>query len=63
LIDTLYDAGVKLGASFAAPIDQLGADEKTALEFQRAASRLVEMQSADYLAAPRKVAGGVRGEV
>ena len=54
LIDTLYDAGVKLGASFAAPIDRLGADDKTALEFQRAASRLVEMQSEDYLAAPRK---------
>ena len=54
LIDTLYDAGVKLGASFAAPIDRLAADDKTALEFQRAASRLVEMQSEDYLAAPRK---------
>jgi cell division protein ZapE len=54
LIDTLYDAGVKLGASFAVPIDQLGADDKTAAEFQRAASRLFEMQSSDYLAAPRK---------
>ncbi len=54
LIDTLYDAGVKLGASFAVPIDQLGADDKTAAEFQRAASRLAEMQSSDYLGAPRK---------
>ena len=54
LIDTLYDAGTKLGASFVVPIDQLGADDKTAAEFQRAASRLAEMQSADYLAAPRK---------
>jgi len=54
LLDTLYDAGTKLGASFAVPIDQLGADDKTAAEFQRAASRLAEMQSADYLAAPRK---------
>jgi len=54
LVDTLYDAGVKLGASFAVPIDQLGADDKTATEFERAASRLVEMQSDDYLGAPRK---------
>jgi cell division protein ZapE len=54
LIDTLYDAGVKLGASFAVPIDQLGGNAATAKEFQRAASRLMEMQSADYLGAPRK---------
>lgn len=56
LIDTLYDAGVKLGASLAVPPDQLGADEKTAVEFQRAASRLAEMQSEAYLSAPRKAA-------
>jgi cell division protein ZapE len=54
LIDTLYDAGVKLGASFAVPIDRLGGNAATAKEFQRAASRLAEMQSAEYLAAPRK---------
>jgi len=54
LIDTLYDAGVKLGASFAVPIDQLDDDPRTALEFQRAASRLAEMRSDDYLRAPRK---------
>ena len=56
LIDTLYDMGVKLGASFAVPLDELGHDDKTRAEFARAASRLVEMQSAEYLAAPRKVA-------
>jgi len=56
LIDTLYDAGVKFGASFAVPIDQLGADDKTAKEFERAASRLAEMQSDDYLGAARKAA-------
>jgi cell division protein ZapE len=54
LLDGLYDAGVKLGASFAVPIDQLGDDDKTAFEFARAASRLAEMQSADYLNSPRK---------
>ena len=56
LIDTLYDLGVKLGASFAVPLDELGHDDKTRAEFARATSRLVEMQSAEYLAAPRKVA-------
>jgi cell division protein ZapE len=50
LIDDLYDRGVKLGASFAAPLDQLASDERTAFEFQRTVSRLIEMQSEDYLA-------------
>jgi len=59
LLDTLYDAGVKLGASFAVPIDQLGGNAATAKEFQRAASRLAEMQSAEYLRAPRKHGGGL----
>jgi cell division protein ZapE len=54
LVDTLYDRGVKLAASFAAPLDDLGQDDKTRFEFQRTVSRLIEMQSADYLAAPHK---------
>ena len=49
LIDSLYDRGVKLAASFAVPLEQLGADDKTAFEFQRTLSRLTEMQSEDYL--------------
>ena len=56
LIDTLYDRGVKLGASFAAPLDQLAAGRRKAAEFQRTASRLIEMQSADYCEAPHKAA-------
>src|SRR5690606_29364390 len=54
LIDTLYDRGVKLAASFAVPLDELGQDEKTQREFERTVSRLVEMQSAAYLEAPHK---------
>ncbi len=56
LVDTLYDRGVKLAASFAVPLDELGQDDRTQFEFQRTVSRLIEMQSVDYLAAPHKAA-------
>jgi cell division protein ZapE len=54
LVDTLYDRGVKLAASFAAPLDELGHDGKTKAEFARCVSRLIEMQSAQYLAAAHR---------
>jgi len=54
LIDTLYDRGDKLVASFEMDLDALSLDDKTAFEFQRTISRLTEMRSKDYLAAPRK---------
>lgn len=56
LVDTLYDRGIKLAASFAVPLDDLGQDDRTRFEFQRTVSRLIEMQSADYLSAPHKAA-------
>lgn len=52
LIDTLYDRGCKLAASFAAPLEELSGDDKTAFEFQRTLSRLMEMRSLKYLGAP-----------
>ena len=54
LVDTLYDRGIKLAASFAVPLDELGRDDKTRAEFARCVSRLMEMQSADYLAAAHR---------
>ncbi|MBU1173937.1 MAG: AFG1 family ATPase [Alphaproteobacteria bacterium] len=52
LVDTLYDRGVRLAAGFAAPLDDLSSDERISFSFARCRSRLAEMQSADYLAAP-----------
>ena len=54
LVDTLYDRGVKLAASFAVPLDDLAQDDRTHFEFQRTISRLIEMQSVDYLTAAHK---------
>jgi cell division protein ZapE len=61
LVDTLYDRGVKFAASFAVPLDELGQDDKTKAEFARCVSRLVEMQSAEYLAAPHRGGEAIAG--
>jgi len=50
LIDTLYDRGVKLVASFEVELTELSGDKNTAFEFKRTASRLREMASKEYLA-------------
>jgi cell division protein ZapE len=50
LVDELYDRNVNLIVSAAAPATELYKGERLAFPFQRTVSRLIEMQSADYLA-------------
>ena len=52
LVDEFYDRKVKLIVSAAADIESLYAGRKLEFEFQRTTSRLVEMQSTEYLHAP-----------
>ncbi len=52
LVDTLYEHRVKLVASAADIPDRLYERGENAAMFQRTASRLMEMQSEDYLALP-----------
>lgn len=49
LVDEFYDHGVKLLLSAATPIIELYDGERLRAEFARTQSRLIEMQSAEYL--------------
>ena len=57
LVDALYEAKVKLICSADAPPRALYADGEGAFEFERLVSRLMEMQSAEYLKLPHKGEG------
>lgn len=54
LVDEFYDRQVKLVVSAARPLEQLYDEGRLGFEFQRTVSRLLEMQSLDYLARPHK---------
>lgn len=54
LVDELYDRKVKLVLSAEAPISGLYVSGRLAFEFERTQSRLLEMQSEDYLAMAHK---------
>lgn len=49
MVDEFYDRRVKLALSAAVSLDRLYTGKRHALEFRRTASRLVEMQSREYL--------------
>lgn len=52
LVDEFYDRNVKLVLSAEVPMGKLYSGKKLAFEFERTHSRLLEMQSKDYLAKP-----------
>ena len=52
LVDEFYDRRVKLILSAACDVNKLYAGQRLDIEFDRTASRLIEMQSTDYLVQP-----------
>lgn len=54
LVDEFYDRAVKLIICAAAPVDALYQGKKLQFEFERTRSRLIEMQSQQYLAREHK---------
>jgi cell division protein ZapE len=57
LVDIFYDQKVKLIVSAEVPVTELYLDGANSHEFARTVSRLIEMQSKDYLSAPREASG------
>lgn len=54
MVDEFYDRNVKLVLSAAVPLAQLYAGGRLNFEFERTVSRLLEMQSHEYLARPHR---------
>ena len=52
LVDEFYDRRVKLIVAAEAPADELYEGKRLDFEFQRTSSRLIEMQSEEYLQQP-----------
>jgi cell division protein ZapE len=59
LVDEFYDHGVKLIISAEAEISELYQGDRLRFEFERTESRLIEMQSREYLAKRHEAAGEV----
>ena len=56
LVDEFYDRNVKLVMTADQPLEQLYTGKRLAFEFERTQSRLIEMQSKEYLARAHKAA-------
>ena len=54
LVDEFYDRGVKMILSAEVPLEDLYLGGRLHFEFERTRSRLLEMQSSEYLALPHK---------
>ncbi|ODS23869.1 ATPase [Candidatus Endobugula sertula] len=54
LVDEFYDRGVKLIISADKPVHEIYSGHRLSFEFERTVSRLLEMQSYEYLARPHK---------
>jgi cell division protein ZapE len=63
LVDVFYDVRVKLFIAAEAGPDELFTEGEHSAEFARTASRLTEMQSADYLQAERRSDSGSDGKI
>ncbi len=57
LVDIFYDQKVKLIVSAEVPVTELYVEGNNSQEFSRTVSRMIEMQSRDYLSAPRAATG------
>ncbi|MDG2017837.1 MAG: cell division protein ZapE [Porticoccaceae bacterium] len=55
LVDEFYDRNVKLAISAQRPLEQLYQGNKLAFEFERTQSRLIEMQSLEFLSLPHQI--------
>jgi cell division protein ZapE len=54
LVDEFYDRSVKLAITAAEPLSSLYSGGRLEFEFERTQSRLLEMQSREYLARPHR---------
>ena len=52
LVDEFYDRRVKLIIAAARAVESLYSGKRLSFEFDRTVSRLIEMQSSEYLALP-----------